>query len=181
LAGRGIPPRLAKERDDEVRQWPNNEPPEPDWSWLDGQVFVPDDIPEQPEPDEPIFEVPFQCLELTDHQKHMLKSPEDRVSELIFPASIKSRVRNHRRLTRKNKWASKFKGLFTGKSARKWAERLKGKGGRATLTSEARGRAKVSIKAKAQAEPLLKKLKKKMVTEQKAEKRQRKTAKTLEE
>ena len=101
MAGRGIPPRLAKERDDEVRQWPNNEPPEPDWSWLDGQVFVPDDIPEQPEPDEPIFEVPFQCLELTDHQKHMLKSPEDRVSELIFPASITSRVKAKRKFGRK--------------------------------------------------------------------------------
>ena len=101
MAGRGIPPRLAKERDDEVRQWPNNEPPEPDWSWLDGQVFVPDDIPEQPEPDEPIFEVPFQCLELTDHQKHMLKSPEDRVSELIFPAGITSRVMARRNKSRK--------------------------------------------------------------------------------
>ena len=40
LPGRGVTPRLAKERDDAVRQWQNNEPPEPNWSWLDGQVFV---------------------------------------------------------------------------------------------------------------------------------------------
>ena len=114
MAGRGIPPRLAKERDDEVRQWPNNEPPEPDWSWLDGQVFVPDDIPEQPEPDEPIFEVPFQCLELTDHQKHMLKSPEDRVSELIFPASITSRAKAKRKLRRKKQVGEQVQGPFYG-------------------------------------------------------------------
>ena len=151
MAGRGITPRLAKERDDAVRQWPNNEPPEPDWSWLDGRVFLRDDIPEEPEPDEPIFDVPIQSLALSEHQKHMLKSPEERVSELVFPASITSRVKAKRKLRRRNKWASKFQGHFLGKSARKWAERLKDKGGRETLTSEARGQAKVSIKAEAKA------------------------------
>ena len=72
-----------------------------------------------------------------------------------------------------------------GKSARRWAERLKGKGGRETLTFEARGRAKVGIKAqakaKAEAEPLLKRLKRSSKAVKQVEKRQRKKAKTLEE
>ena len=99
----GIAPRLAKQRDDAVRQWQNNEPPEPDWSWLDGRVLLADDMPEEPGPEEVVFDVPFQSLELTEHQKHMLKSPEERVSELVFPASIRSRVQTRRRANRKNK------------------------------------------------------------------------------
>ena len=164
-AGRGIEPRLAHNRDELVGRWENNEPPEPDWSWLDGRIFQQDDQPPEPAADEPVFEVAFASLELSEHQKAMLKGPEERMAELIFPASIAARATGKRKSKRKNRWASKFRGHFAGKSARKWVARLKA-GERAQLASEATGKGKVKaikvVVKKAESKPssLKEKLKK---------------------
>ena len=64
-------------------------------------------------------------LELTEHQKAMLKPPEDRIAEIKFPKSISDRVQLVRKSHRKSRWGSKFKNQLVGKSAMKWAKRLK--------------------------------------------------------
>ena len=142
LPGRGIPSRLAQQRDLLVENWENNVPPVPDWDFLEGNLLVEDDLPAEPEAEEPLFDMVFQDLNLTEHQKAMLKPPEERMKEVVFPKSIRDRATSRRKNTRKCKWASKFRGLFTGKSTRKWADRL-AKGDREALESEAQGTARV--------------------------------------
>ena len=143
--GRGIPTELARRRDEIVRQWENNVPPVPDWDFLEGNFLVVDDLPAEPEdPEEPVFEIELRSLELTEHQKTMLKPPEERLQEIVFPKSIRDRATVKRAVRRKSKWASKFRGVFAGTITRKWAERLR-KGERDDLEQEARGTARAKV------------------------------------
>ena len=99
-----------------------------------------DDLPRETADNEPMFATTYGSLELTDHQKKMLEPPEKRLSELRFPKSFEDRVRRQRRGDRrKSKWASKFRGLFMGKSASKWLKRQRAG---EDLAPEARGIAK---------------------------------------
>ena len=76
LPGRGIPPRLAKQRDDVAMAWPSNIPPEPDWNIIESAMcLVQEDLPREPEPDEVVFDMSVSGLELTEHQQLMLKNP----------------------------------------------------------------------------------------------------------
>merc|ERR1712194_219255 len=44
--GRGIPPKLSRQRDQIVESWPENVPPEPDWEFLERAHYtVADDLP----------------------------------------------------------------------------------------------------------------------------------------
>ena len=85
-AGRSIPSALAKRRDQIVESWENNEPPVPDWDFLEGNFLVEDDLPAEPqEAEEPVFEIEVRSLELTEHQKAMLEPPQERLDNFVFP------------------------------------------------------------------------------------------------
>ena len=150
--GRGIRPSLAKERLDKVQRWPENVPPVPDWSVLDGECFRLDDLPKDYENDENpcVLEIAALDLELTEEQKNMLRPPEDRIKELQFPHDLQNRVRQRKKRTerRKNKWASKFQGLFLGKLSRKWSKKRGEPGGLAELAEESRGVAKAKLSSR---------------------------------
>ena len=120
--GRCIPPKLANARDAAVAEWPDNVPPVPEWSWLDGRVFHQDDAEEEPHANEPVFDFAFDALELTAHQKEMLKPPHERIAEIKFPETISKRVTVQRKYRRRSKWAAKFQGVNTGQCSRKWAQ-----------------------------------------------------------
>ena len=116
---------------------------------MDGNLLVEDDLPAEPDENdenEIVLEIGVRHLALTEHQKAMLKPPEDRLAEIQFPKSLQDRGKHKRKVRRKSKWASKFKHLFTGKSSKKWAQRLKQDGGNEELEQEAQGTAKVQQK-----------------------------------
>ena len=149
--GRGICDHEKTTRDEKIARWVNNIPPEPDWDRLNINYLIQDDLPAEPESMEPIFELALSSLELTDHQKLMLEPPESRLKNLVFPKSIRDRATVKRSCKRRNKWATKFEGLFHGKSAKKWAKRLRA-GGREELKAEARGTAKARARPASKAE-----------------------------
>ena len=93
-----------------------------------------------------ILDFELSHLELTEHQKEMLRPPEDRLTQLIFPKAFKDRARVKRSWKRKDKWSKKFKGLFAGKNAKKWGKRLR-EGDQEQLLADAQGRAKVKPQA----------------------------------
>jgi len=64
--GRGIPPRLKAERDAIIEEWPENIPPVPDWSFLEHQGLVLDDLPEELE-----AEGPEVCQDVAMLWEHM--------------------------------------------------------------------------------------------------------------
>ena len=104
-AGRGIGMHEKRARDDTIRRWPSNEPPEPEWDKLNFNYLLQDDLPREPADNEPMFAITFGSLEFTDHQKKMLEPPEKRLSELRFPKSFEDRVRRQRRGDkRRSKW-----------------------------------------------------------------------------
>ena len=125
---------------------------------------------------EVVIEISLGDLALTEHQKAMLAPPEHRIREIVFPKSLQDRVSAKRRSKRKNRWSQKFRGLFSGKSAQKWARRLASEGGREALNSEATGIAKVKQVAKSMGASLMRKVAEKI----KADKRTRKEAKKTE-
>ena len=69
-----------------------------------------------------MFAIEFRSLELSEHQKAMLETPESRIAKLIFPASIRARATLKRRQKRKSKWSEKFRGVFLGRSSKKWGQ-----------------------------------------------------------
>ena len=139
------PPQLAQRRDTIARSWPGNVPPEPDWDRLDrgNNALVTDDLPSRPEDNEPVFDMVFASLELTEHQRAMLEPPEKRIQALQFPKSIQDRARVKRGAGQKSRWRNKLKGHFVGNAARKWRDRL-AKGQREQLEKEAVGVAKTT-------------------------------------
>jgi hypothetical protein len=141
---RGITPKLCAIRDEIIKNWPNNIPPEPNWSLLDGEGFFQADIApaQMPEGEEPL-ELEFADLELTEHQKIMLVPPEARLKTLLFPASLKRRALQ-RRINRKNRWGEKFTSHFTTKLSKKWRKRASEKGGQVKLAEKSLGTAKVA-------------------------------------
>ena len=148
--GRGICDYEKRDRDEKIARWVNNVPPEPDWSNLNINYLLSDDLPAEPDVIEPIFEFAVSKLELTDHQKAMLEPPESRLAKLVFPKSIRDRA-TKKRWKRKSKWADKFTGLFTGKLTKKWAKRLRAGEGEG-LKADARGTAKARARPASKAE-----------------------------
>ena len=143
-AGRGIEPRLARQRLEAVESWPENEPPVPDWSVLDGECFRLEDLPTDYKDDENpcLIELAELDLELTDEQRDMLRTPEERIKDIQFPHALQDRVKLSRATARKNRWGSKFRGQFVGKLAAKWNKTQREAGGRDALESKSRGVAK---------------------------------------
>ena len=119
--GRGIQDHEKRTRDEKIARWVDNVPPEPEWERLDINYLIQDDLPAEPAPEDPIFAVEFRSLELTEHQKLMLETPESRIAKLIFPRSIRDRATLRRKQKRKSKWAEKLRGVFLGKSSKKCA------------------------------------------------------------
>ena len=152
LPGRGIEPHLAKGRIEAIQQWPENVPPVPDWSVLDGECFRAEDLPKDYDDDENpcLLELGALDLELTDEQKDMLRTPEERIKELKFPQALQNRVKLVRKCHRKNRWASKFQGQNAGKLSRKWQKAKKASGGEAELQAQSRGVAKAKVTTFAQ-------------------------------
>eukprot|EP00972_Heterocapsa_arctica_P020817 3067783-Heterocapsa_arctica.AAC.1 len=71
----------------------------------------------------------------------MLVPPEKRIIALNFPASLRGRA-HQRALTRKNRWAEKFKQQFTNKFSKKWRKQASEQGGLASLAEKSQGTAK---------------------------------------
>jgi len=122
---KGVADAWARARDLQVQGWPEGKPPKPDWEQLkDAPVLVQDDLPEQPEPDDLVFELDdFNDLQLSDHQKIMLLPVDARISQVIYPNSIQARVAASKvtsKRARKSQWIGKFKGHYMGKLATKW-------------------------------------------------------------
>ena len=141
--GRTIPPSFATRRDDIVRNWPSNEPPEPEWATLDNHLWQEDFAPaERPAEEDFVVDLAFEHLELTEHQKHMLMPPEERIKQLVFPASLQNRIRHHRTSRNKSRWAAKFQGHFVGKATQAWRKRLRESGGKQHLVELSGGTAK---------------------------------------
>jgi hypothetical protein len=147
--GRGISMKLQEARDEIIDNWPENIPPEPDWSQLDGEAFFQADIapPERPADEELVLDFDFADLELTEHQKIMLVPPEKRLVALNFPASLRRRA-HQRAIHRKNRWAEKFTQHCTGKFAKKWRKRASEQGGLTSLGEKSQGTAKVAPSAR---------------------------------
>ena len=102
--GRGISLHEKRIRDAKIASWVDNVPPEPNWERIEHNFLVQDDIPREPEGDEPIFSIEFRSLELTEHQKKMLEPPEKRMDSMVFPKSYKDRATRRRRQKRSCKW-----------------------------------------------------------------------------
>ena len=102
-AGRGIGRHEKRSRDERIDSWIENVPPEPDWNRLEHNYLLQDDMPVEPEADEPMFSMAFGSLELDEHQIKMLEPPEKRVDALKFPKSLGDRVRRVRSNNRKSK------------------------------------------------------------------------------
>ena len=116
---KGLAESWCQQRDARVRAWPDNKPPLPDWDqFTDIQILEADDLPDAPIPDEDaVLEIPdLEHLQLTDHQKVMSLPVDMRIQSILYPASVKARVQREKepRRRRKNKWADKFAGQFTG-------------------------------------------------------------------
>ena len=143
-AGRGIEPRLARQRLEAVQSWPENEPPVPDWSVLDGECFRLEDLPTDYKDDENpcLLELAELNLELTDEQRDMLRTPEERIKDIELPGALQNRVKLSRASARKNRWGTKFRGQYVGKLAAKWNKTKREAGGRDALESQSRGVAK---------------------------------------
>ena len=137
--GRGICDHEKRTRDEAIARWVNNVPPEPQWDRLEINYLIQDDLPAEPSAEDPLFAIMFGNLELSEHQQAMLETPESRIAKLVFPRSIRDRATLKRKQKRKSKWAEKFRGVFLGKSSKKWAQRL---GAGEDLQAEARGTAK---------------------------------------
>ena len=90
---RGLVQKWCLDRDDCVRAWPQGVPPIPDWGLLDKSQPVLDDMPPQPEEDDIVFEEEFEHLELSEHQKLMLLPVALRIKQLVYPSSIKARIK----------------------------------------------------------------------------------------
>jgi hypothetical protein len=141
---RGITPKLCAKRDEIIKNWPNNIPPEPNWKLLDGEgFFQADNAPEQMVEGEEPLELAFGDLELTAHQKIMLVPPEARLKTLLFPASLKRRALLLKG-NRKNRWGEKFTGHFTSKHSKKWRKRASEQDGQVKLDESSLGMAKVA-------------------------------------
>jgi hypothetical protein len=141
---RGITPKLCAKRDEIIKNWPNNIPPEPNWKLLDGEgFFQADNAPEQMVEGEEPLELAFGDLELTAHQKIMLVPPEARLKTLLFPASLKRRALFQKH-NRKNRWGEKFTGHFTSKQSKKWRKRASEQDGQVKLDESSLGMAKVA-------------------------------------
>ena len=108
--------RLAQERQETARRWPENVPPVPDWTSLDGATFHLDDLPKDYKDDENpcLLELAALDLELTEEQKHMLRPPEERIKAIEFPHALMGRIKRYRGKARKSRWAAKFHGRFVG-------------------------------------------------------------------
>ena len=143
-AGRGIEPKLARQRLEAVESWPENVPPVPDWAVLDGECFRLEDLPTDYKDDENpcLIELAELDLELTEEQRDMLRTPEERIKDIQFPHALQNRVKLSRNTARKNRWGSKFRGQFVGKLAVKWNKAKREAGGRDALESKSRGVAK---------------------------------------
>ena len=104
LPGRGIPAKLAKQRDDLALAWPSNIPPEPDWNLLETAfTLVQDDLPKVPEESEVIMDMSVARLDLTEHQLAMLKTPEQRIEQVKLRKSLADRAKVKRKWRHKNK------------------------------------------------------------------------------
>ena len=89
--GRGIGRHEKRNRDARIDSWDKNIPPEPDWSKLNENYLLQDDLPVEPEADEPMFSMAFTSLELDEHQISMLQPPEPMVTmRWPSPSSIAS-------------------------------------------------------------------------------------------
>ena len=152
--GRGISDHEKRTRDEKIARWVNNVPPEPEWERLELNYLVQDDLPAEPERDDPIFAIEMRSLELTDHQKTMLETPEERMAKMVFPMSIRDRASIQRKRKRKNKWAEKFRGVFQGKASQKWASRVRSG---EDLSAEAKGTARARPRLAASADAASKK------------------------
>ena len=163
----GLTQALVNERLERFEAWRDDQatgPPIPEWEWLHkkGGALVGDDLPQAPDEDiDTVFDIRFQDLDLSEHQKHMLKPVDERLKDSVYPKSVQSRVRSKTTSKRRNRWASKFKGHFVGKMAQKWSKRIKERGlkaGMQELTREAGPTAKVAQKpvAKSLAASLIK-------------------------
>ena len=160
----GITNKIVADRLQSFENWKDDQdkgPPAPDWDWLHnkgGAILVQDDLPNDPGPEDTLFDFRFEGLEFSDHQKHMLKSVDQRLKEVVYPKSIQGRVREKKSLKRRNRWASKFQGHFMGKLAQKWSKRLKDLGleaGMEELKKAAGPTAKVANKPKSLASSML--------------------------
>ena len=117
-------------------------PPEPDCKVLeDAHFLVADDLEVAPRSSEDVvLDFSEEALELTEHQRAMLKPADERIKELVFPKSIADRARVKRKNRHKNRWSSKLSTFCTGKISRKWRERLR-RDKRDVLMVEATGKA----------------------------------------
>ena len=92
-------------------------------------MLAPDDVPEEPDELDAVFDFEIQLLDLTDHQKLMLKPVEERLKNILPPGSLGARVAKNRKRDRKSRWRSKLQGHFAGTSAKKWVKKLQDVGG----------------------------------------------------
>lgn len=119
---KGIAESWCKRRDEKVKNWPDNVPPKPDWENLqDGYTrVVQDDMPTAPTAEDVAFDVEFEGLELSQHQKVMLLPVDLRIHDLVYPSAVQARVAQLRSGRRTNKWSANLKGHFIGKMQAKW-------------------------------------------------------------
>ncbi len=140
----------CKQRDANVRAWPDGKPPRPAWDrFEDAAILVTDDLPHEPQPEDVVIDVDFEELELSDHQKIMLLPVETRLANIVYPGNIQNRLEQRRK--RKSKWSGKFEGHFLGKVQAKWAKKIKTMGkkeGVAEIFQELGPLAQVKVKGR---------------------------------
>ena len=110
-----------------MQEWPMGAPPNPDWEKLRDNKLIPDDLPqtlgdqEAEEAGEPVFEIDWSELDLTDEQKALLLPVEARIRNVVYPShafTYKKKARGKGVIKnagnkRKNKWGAKFLGVST--------------------------------------------------------------------
>ena len=89
--------------------------PEPEWENLAKTAVFQDDVPAEPTEDDVVFDCRLETLDLSERQKAMLKPIESCVRDVVFPDSIKARVKKSRAKVRKSRWVAKLRGHVTGK------------------------------------------------------------------
>ncbi len=65
----------------------------------------------------------FHALELTGHQKIILRPTEQRIKKIVYPELVQQRAARRFKIKRGSKLGGKFKNQFTGMAARAWRQK----------------------------------------------------------
>ena len=98
-------------------------PPIPDWTVLDDEVFHQDPFQEAVGAEPPLeLDVPSAVVmeQLTDADREMLKSPQERWASMALPAQLKSQARKKQSDKKRDRWGKRLSRIFQKGKSKQW-------------------------------------------------------------